>query len=256
MTEVKKSEAYYQRFSKIGFDEFRQMASDESLSRYEKIGFPDEYRKGVEHLIFADIRRKMPVLDQQSKVILDIGPGCSDLAHYLIKHSEVKRHQLVMVDSAEMLRLLPDSHVVRKVAAYYPICPELIEELKGKVDAIICYSVFHYVFEESNTWDFLDQSLALLAPGGVFLIGDIPNISKRKRFFVSETGVSHHKEFMQTVEGPVISFNQLEPNAIDDSVILALIMRARAAGFHAYVVPQDSELPMANRREDILFVRP
>lgn len=247
---------HYQRFSKLGFDDFRKMASDESLSRYEKIGFPDEYRKGKENLIFDDIRRKMPALDLSSKVILDIGPGCSDLAHYLIEHSEANAQQLVLVDSEEMLRLLPESPAVRKVAAYYPNCPELLEDLAGRVDAIICYSVFHYIFEESNTWDFLDLSLALLAPGGRFLIGDIPNISKRKRFFASETGIRHHKAFMQTDEAPIVEFNRIEPDTIDDSVVMALIMRARLAGFDAYVVQQSDDLPMANRREDILIVRP
>lgn len=246
----------YNRFSKLGFHDFRAMASDESMSRYEKIGFPEEYRKGKERLIFDDIRRKMPALDLSSKVILDIGPGCSDLAHYLIEHCEANTQQLILVDSEEMLRLLPESPAVRKVSAYYPNCPALLDELAGRVDVIICYSVFHYLFEESNTWDFLDRSLALLAPGGRFLIGDIPNISKRKRFFASETGISHHKEFMQTNEMPSVEFNRIEHGTIDDSVVMALIMRARIAGFDAYVMPQSDDLPMANRREDILIVRP
>ncbi len=246
----------YKRFSKLGFDDFRKMASDESLSRYEKVGFPDEYRKDRERFIFDDIRRKMPALDARSKVILDIGPGCSDLAHYLIDHSEEKGQQLILVDSEEMLRLLPESPAVRKEVAYYPNCPVLLKELAGSVDVIICYSVFHYIFEESNTWDFLDRSLALLAPGGRFLIGDIPNVSKRKRFFSSESGIRHHKAFMQTDNDPVVTFNQIEPDSIDDSVVMAVVMRARLAGFDAYVVPQAENLPMANRREDILIVRP
>ena len=232
------------------------MASDESLSRYEKIGFPNEYREGKELLIFDDIRGKMPALDLYSKVVLDIGPGCSNLAHYLIEHSDAKGHQLIMVDSEEMLQLLPESPAVRKVAAYYPNCPALLEELISSVDVIICYSVFHYIFEESNIWDFLDRSLALLAPGGRLLIGDIPNVSKRKRFFASETGVRHHKAFMQTDEVPVVAFNRIECDNIDDSVVMALIMRARLAGFDAYVLTQADDLPMANRREDVLIIRP
>jgi len=155
-----------------------------------------------------------------------------------------------------MLNLLPDKSVVRKEAVYYPNCPSLLEELQGKVDVIVCYSVFHYIFEESNTWDFLDRSLELLAPGGRFLIGDIPNISKRNRFFASETGIQYHKEFMNTSENPVVKFNQIEPNSIDDAVLQALVMRARYAGFDAYMIPQHESLPMANRREDILIVRP
>jgi len=246
----------YKRFAKLGFDDFRQMASDESLSQYEKIGFPDEYRKDKELFIFEDIKRKIPALSQNEKVILDVGSGCSDIAHYLIGHCESHAHQLVMIDCKEMLDQLPDSERVRKEAAYFPDCPELLSELEGQVDAIICYSVFHYIFEESNSWNFLDQSLSLLSPGGQFLIGDIPNISKRKRFFASDTGVAFHKSFMQTDSYPEVNFNQIECHSIDDAVILAIIMRARAAGFDAYIVPQNVALPMANRREDILIVRP
>jgi len=53
-----------------------------------------------------------------------------------------------------------------------------------------------------------------------------------------------------------VHFNRLEPGQMDDSVVLALLARARAQGFHAWVLPQASELPMANRREDILIRRP
>jgi len=47
----------------------------------------------------------------------------------------------------------------------------------------------------------------------------------------------------------------LEPAQIDDGVILGLIARMRAAGLHAFVLPQGPGLPMATRREDILIMR-
>jgi hypothetical protein len=47
-----------------------------------------------------------------------------------------------------------------------------------------------------------------------------------------------------------------EPAKIDDAVVLEILQRARDKGFDAYVVPQSDDLPMANRREDILIVRP
>jgi len=53
-----------------------------------------------------------------------------------------------------------------------------------------------------------------------------------------------------------VSFNRLEPSVMDDSVVFAVLARARAQGFHAWVVPQAVDLPMANRREDILIRRP
>ena len=40
------------------------------------------------------------------------------------------------------------------------------------------------------------------------------------------------------------------------SVVLSLVQRCRHFGFHAWVLPQAPELPMANRREDVLVVRP
>jgi hypothetical protein len=37
--------------------------------------------------------------------------------------------------------------------------------------------------------------------------------------------------------------------------VFGLLARARDAGFQAWVVPQAPGLPMANRREDLLFER-
>lgn len=252
----KSKEANYRRFSNLGFNDFRRMASDKDLSKYEKIGFPDEFREGFEQHIFEDILQKLPCLSQNNKHILDIGPGCSDLPKLLIDLCQNNHHQLFLIDNEEMLALLPDSGQLHKEAAYYPNCPALMKSLHGKVDAIICYSVFHYLFVESNIFDFLDRSLELLAPGGRMLIGDIPNASKRKRFLSSDTGKSFHKCFMQTEEDPVIMYNTIEPRSIDDGVVLGLLIRARNAGFDAYIMPQDESLPMANRREDLLIIRP
>jgi hypothetical protein len=117
------------------------------------------------------------------------------------------------------------------------------------------YSVFHYVFAETNVWRFLEASTRLLAPSGRMLIGDIPNVSMRNRFFGSDTGRRFHREFIGRDEDPPppspLSFDQ-----IDDSVMMAVVSRVRGAGMHAFVVPQDATLPLANRREDILIIRP
>src|SRR5262249_43878239 len=126
----------------------------------------------------------------------------------------------------------------------------------GKCDAIICYSVFHYIFVEAHFWRFLDTSIELLAPGGQMLIGDIPNVSKRKRFFASDAGVRYHQAFMQTSEVPSVDFVAVEKDKIDDAVLLGVVMRARAQGCDAYWLAQPDHLPMANRREDILIRKP
>lgn len=246
----------HEKFANLSFDDFRRMANDDSLSRYEKIGFPNSYREGKEQLIFEDIKAKISQLRGKNKTILDIGPGCSELPGMLINLCRENGHTLKLIDNAEMLGQLPNEPFIEKIAALYPNCPDVISRLQGKVDIILCYSVLHYILVDAAFFRFLDTSLSLLAPCGQMLIGDIPNISKRKRFFASETGVRFHQEFMKTSERPSVVFNKIEPDQIDDAVVFALLQRARLAGFDAYVLPQNSALPMANRREDILITRP
>lgn len=244
------------RFAQLGFEDFRRLAADSSLSPYEKIGFPNSYREGKEPAIFADIIRKLPPMERTGAVVLDVGPGCSDVPKLLIDHAVARGQELHLVDSTEMLAHLRDDVGVHKTAALFPDCPELLERLAGRTDAIIVYSVLHYIFVDTNLWRFLDATLQLLAPGGSLLLGDIPNVSMRKRFFSSEAGKRLHREFTGRDDEPEVVHNRVEPNCIDDAVVFAILQRARLAGMHAYVVPQPAELPMANRREDILIIRP
>jgi cyclopropane fatty-acyl-phospholipid synthase-like methyltransferase len=246
----------YKRFADLSYADFRELAKDASLSKYEKIGFPNAYREGKEAAIFVDIKSKLSLLSEEGKVILDIGTGCSDLPQMLIEQCEANTHQLLLVDSEEMLALLPSATFIKKYPGMYPSAIYDFNQLKGKVDVILLYSVLHYIFVEGNIYSFLDKSLSLLSPGGQMLIGDIPNSSKRKRFFSSETGMRFHQEFTKTKELPKMRFLKIEDGQIDDVVIMGLVNRARSQGFDAYVLPQRPELPMANRREDILIMRP
>jgi len=247
----------YSKYRGIGFDDFRRLAADPELSTYEKIGFPDSYREGKEDAIFSDIKAKLSNLQKPEKIVLDIGAGCSELPKLLIDHCIDSQQKLYLIDSREMLSLLPDKKGVEKIAGYYPEdMQQLCNSLTAKVDVILVYSVIQYVFTESNVWDFLDQSLGLLAEGGQMLIGDIPNISKRKRFFSSNNGKEFHKQFMATENEPEVIYNQIEKGQVDDTVVQAIVQRARIQGFDAYILPQADGLPMANRREDILITRP
>jgi 2-polyprenyl-3-methyl-5-hydroxy-6-metoxy-1,4-benzoquinol methylase len=244
-------------FGDLTFEDFRKLARDDSLTSYEKVGFPNSYRDGKEELIFQDIARKLPNLSKQAQVILEIGPGCSGPAFLLIEQCRRQSHNLILVDSEEMLSHLPNEAFLEKSTGKYPDqCEELLRDNRGKIDAIICYSVLHYVFAEGNVFDFLDKSLALLSDGGQMLIGDIPNVSKRKRFFSSPNGIRFHQAFTATTEIPEVGFNSIEEGKMDDSVLLSLLLRARNAGYDAYLLPQPDDLPMANRREDILITKP
>ena len=155
-----------------------------------------------------------------------------------------------------MLSLLPDAGFIEKIPGCFPHVDGVFDKYKNTLNTIIAYSVIQYVFAEANLWDFIDRALSLLADGGEILLGDIPNMTMRKRFFTSAAGVKCHREFTGRDELPNVRFNELEPSQIDDSVVYSILMRVRAQGFHAWVLPQSLNLPMANRREDILIRKP
>lgn len=238
------------RFDDLTFDGFRALAVDSSLSPSERIGFPDAYREGAEEEILADVLAKLPQLEEEGRRFLDIGPGCGKLALLLLGHCERHRHDVVLVDSPEMLGQLPRAAGVTKLAGRFPdVSPE------GPFDAILAYSVLHYVVADGGVRAFLDAALSLLAPGGRLLIGDVPNVSKRARFFSSAAGADFHRRFMGTDDPPPRALTHPEPGGIDDAAVLAVVEQARAAGYDAYVLPQRHTLPLANRREDVLVAR-
>lgn len=244
------------RFANIRMDDFRRMAADPALSRYEKIGFPDTYREGREAAIHADIVRKLPALQRAGATVVDIGAGCSDLPRMRIDDAVRLGQALHLVDCEEMLALLPDAPGVTKTAAIWPDCQELRGSLHGRADAVVVYSVLQCVFAEADIWRFLDATFALLAPGGRLLVGDVPNVSMRARFFASDAGKAFHRAYTGRDEDPPPVPGGSASGQIDDAIVFAILQRARAAGFHAYVVPQPDDLPMHNRREDLLVVRP
>ena len=243
-------------FDNLDFEAFKELALKDGLSIHEKVGFPDEYRDGLESRIFEDILGKLKSLNVQNLIALDIGPGCSNLPIFLSDHCKELGGHCHFVDSKEMLSLLPDAKHLSKWDAKFPECPTLLTSLAGRVNSIIVYSVIQYVFAEGNLWKFLDECLSLLTDGGEILFGDVPNISMRKRFFSSKAGKTLHREFTGADEDPIVEFNTITHDKIDDSVVMSILMRARAQGFQAWVVPQGHGLPMANRREDIIIRKP
>jgi hypothetical protein len=245
----------YQKFKNLTYHDFKNLAGNPELSLYEKIGFPVNYRKGYEDKIIKDLCRKIPELNKKNKTILDIGCGCSPLTLKMIALAGKKNHNLLLADSPEMLNLLDDDKAVRKIPGRFPANIDALVQFSGKIDIIIVYSVLQHVFIDSNLFSFIDRALDLLSAGGKLFLGDIPNISKRKRFFSSEKGQKFHQKFMKSREKPQVNFLGIEFNAFDDSIIFSIMQRYRNFGFETYILSQAENLPMANRREDILIAK-
>lgn len=243
-------------YTVAGFEAFRRRATDPTLSLHEKSGFPDLYREGRGDAILSDILTKMPPLREGGNRVLEIGPGSSSLPRALIDHCLRQQHHLTLVDSAEMLALLPDHDAITKITGAFPAVLPQVQKTATGYDAILVYSVAQYVFAEGNLWHFTDCAAGLLNPGGTLLLGDLPNASMRKRFLASDAGRAHHRRHVDPHNEPVVDFNKPEPGQIDDAVVFALLQRIRMAGFDAFVLPQAPDLPQATRREDVLIRRP
>jgi SAM-dependent methyltransferase len=243
----------HERFGALSYEVFRDMAGDSTLSVHERSGFPDEYRAGAELLIVADIETKLPALLGTGAVVVDIGCGANPLSDLLRRRCHERKHSLLLVDSAEVLALHEPGDDVKLIAGRFPDVPLLMRDYVERCDAVLAYSVVQYA---PNIFAFIDAALALLRPGGRLLIGDIPNASMRRRFLASAEGRAYHRVYTGRDEDPPITWPYRPNGEIDDSVILALLARARDAGFHAWSLPQEVSLPMANRREDLVFVRP
>ena len=239
--------------SRITYETFKDMASDKELSKYEKIGFPNDYREKYEESIFNNINTILR-LDREEIIFFDVGCGCSELPKLIIKNAIKNRQNLYMVDSEEMLVHLPNKDNMVKISGKFP--DEInLPEYQNKVDAIVLYSVLQHIVLDMNPFYFIDEAVKLLNDGGRLLIGDIPNISKRNRFFASNTGLKFHQNFTKTNTSPEYEFNTLIEDKIDDSLVFAILSRYRNAGFETYLLEQPIDLPMRNRREDILIVK-
>lgn len=243
------------KFQNLSYDAFKKLALDPSLSRNEKIGFPEKYRNGKENHIYQDIQQKLPdLLNSRNKIVMDIGCGCGPLLDLIAFNAQKQQHQLILIDSYEMLSQLDDNIYGIKIEGVFPEIPEIKNQYHSKVDMIIVYSVFHYVFYHQNIYDFLDNAIELLAHGGQLLIGDIPNSSKKERFFKSEKGIKYHQEYTNTLTLPKLNEMQTEPQ-IDDQILIDIIKRYRSLGNEVFILPQNLDLPFANRREDLLIIK-
>jgi len=238
----------------LKFDQFKELARNESLSSREKVGYNDIHREDKEENIFPDVCTKLN-LDSSSGPILDIGCGCSRPVLDLIKYTESVNRELFLIDSKEMLDNLPEGNY-KKISGEFPKgCEDFLEKHTGKIDHIVTYGVAQVVFVHSNLIEFLDTALSLLKAQGKLLIADIPNISKKKRFFDSPFGIKFHQEWSKSNDVPIVKWNHLEPGEMDDSIVFMILQRYRSMGYETYLLPQHDGLGMNKTREDILIVK-
>ena len=124
--------------SEIGFDDFKKLALKKNLSKFERINFPDSFRKDTEDLILLDIFEKCPLIKKPLKTILDIGPGCSNLPLKIISNALKLDQNLILIDSLEMLNHLTDHKNIIKIYSRFPECSDFIKKYQKRIDVILC----------------------------------------------------------------------------------------------------------------------
>jgi len=240
----------------LNYERFREFAKNRDLSERERIGFPENYRAGYEKEILTDIVLKLEFDFRKGARLLDIGCGASPMTSAILRAAKDFDISAVMNDSPEMLALIDENLPFEKLPGRFPeVLDKALDMHPEGYDLILCYSVLHYIIMETSIFDFIDAICLALKPGGCALIGDIPNLSKRRRFFASQEGIAFHKSFMKTDLPPEVDHFGIQRNAIDDAVLSSLVARAHANGSDAYIVPQPRSLPMFNRRDDMLIQR-
>lgn len=219
----------------MNFEDFKILATDSSLSQEEKIGFGKGVREGQELLILNDIIDKLYIHKKYSLSILDIGSGCGDLVSNIINLCKNNNHELTLIDSKEMLDNIESTYPIKLYGKFpFPILKQY--------DRILIYSVIQYI---DNPFLFIEESCKLLKPGGKLLIGDIPNYSKAKRYFLN---TQKGKEELLNRNIVLSPFNK-----IDDSIVLSILNKFRQQDYNVYVLPQNSFINYSNKREDILI---
>ncbi len=219
----------------------------------------DRYESDSEKNIFPDILSKIENFKKTDMHILDIGCGCSSLVYAIINHVQNFSQKLTLLDGQDMLNRVNCPTNIEKIAGCFP--NDTVDKLKNrKFDIIISYAVMHYALADGLLFNFLDSAVELLNDGGEFLLGDIPNYSKKKRFLNTTFGknftlnyINKHPEANKNIE---VKFSTFEKGILDDSLIFYVLSRYRTMGYDTYVLPQKNGLPFNYTREDILIKKP
>jgi SAM-dependent methyltransferase len=212
----------------------------------------------AERLIIADLEAKLALAPPSRLLEIGCGPG-----NLLIPLS-FRVERAVGIDHPGVIARARARYQARNVEWIAGEFPNV--RVEGQFDAILMYSVLQYQVGMDAAIAFCERAAAMLPSGGRLLIGDMPNVDRKRRFLASDFGKAFEAEWRskQAVE----SQTPRKANLVDvfsgatslggftDADVLHLLTHFRAAGLHTYVLPQPPDLPFGHTREDVLLVKP
>lgn len=216
------------------------------------------YQERAERLIVAEVIEKLAL--RPDHTLLEIGCGAGNL---LIPLSFAAK-SAVGIDHPSVVAKGRERFADKRIAWLGGSFPETRPE--GTFDRILVYGVVLCLADLAMVERFIDAAFDLLAPEGRMLVGDLPIVERKQRFRNSRRGKEFEVEWQAMAakwsaeakrEHAYGLFQGADAiGQFTDAECASLLMRYRARGCHAYLLPQDPELPFGHTREDLLIVRP
>lgn len=182
--------------------------------------------------------------------LLEIGFGTGQL---LVPLARIMREAVGVDHEAAVARALkrfPSGlDGVDLIAGQWPDAP-----VRGTFDRILAYSVLQYT---KTYGPFIERAVDTLAPGGLMMLGDLPNRDAAARRSRLDAVWNLRMDANGEIWNRDDIFSSLEPAwIVTDNFITSLLRGYRRRGFDAYVLPQPSGLPFFPGREDIIIRKP
>jgi 2-polyprenyl-3-methyl-5-hydroxy-6-metoxy-1,4-benzoquinol methylase len=216
------------------------------------------FQAGAERNILADVVPKLKL--ESHHRVLDIGCGAGLLT---IPLSWMVR-EVVALDHPETVAALARRYScdrVRYVGGRFPDdAPE------GPFDRVVAYSVILALRTYDMIKPFALAAARLIGPGGLLMLGDIPNLDRQARFRASDAGKEFEAEWARLrasetdgsddygrAAGEFAHARQV--GGLTDAQMFDLLLTLRAEGCEAYLAAQSPDLPFGRTREDIIVTR-
>ncbi|HEV7501965.1 MAG TPA: class I SAM-dependent methyltransferase [Vicinamibacteria bacterium] len=207
--------------------------------------------------VVADVLAKLRLTGAES--LLDIGSGTGLLTLPLAEHAR----QVWALDQADVVARLAARAEGQANVTCLPGDFLTVDFGPRRFDRVLSYGVVLCLPDLAAVDAFVDKAIGLLAPGGLALIGDLPNEDRKSRFLSTEFGRRFDEEFRRrraaepesAREGLDIIAGSEVVGSFRESYLLGLVTRLRAAGLDASLLYQPGDLCFGWTREDLVVSR-